>query len=128
LPIEDFGQQHLNDNADQSATRGQVLPHFQQIVSGALMPLCPIAAVFLFLCGQLLVLCWSVSRSVQNKGSRALGVSLQKENYALVEAGVSPDLDAIFDDDVTVDSYLKVFQNDPSLSIFDTNDVFNFKN
>ncbi len=39
------------------------------------------------------------------------------ENNALVEAVVSPDLDAIFDNDITVDSFLKVFQKYPGLSI-----------
>ncbi len=47
LPIKDFGQQRLNSSANWSAAKGGwVLPHFQQIVSGALMPPCPIAAVF----------------------------------------------------------------------------------
>ncbi len=50
------------------------------------------------------------------------------ENNALVEAGVSSDLDAIFEDDVTVDSFLKAFQKDPSLSMRNTNDTFKFKN
>ncbi len=46
-PINDFGQQRLNGAADLSAAEdGRVLPHFQQIVSGASTPLCPIAAVF----------------------------------------------------------------------------------
>jgi hypothetical protein len=39
------------------------------------------------------------------------------EYNALVEAGISQDLDAIFDDDVTVDSFLKAFQEDPGLSM-----------
>jgi hypothetical protein len=69
LPIKDFGQQRLNGGANWSAAKvGQVSPHFQRIFSGASMPLCPIAAVFQFLCGQLLVLvgrllvvgCWSL--------------------------------------------------------------------
>jgi hypothetical protein len=50
------------------------------------------------------------------------------ENNALVEAEVSPDLDAIFDNDVTVDSFLKAFQKDPGLSMCDTNDASKFKN
>ncbi len=50
------------------------------------------------------------------------------ENNALVEAGVSPDLDAIFDDDFSVDSFLKAFQKKPGLAIRDTNDAFKFKN
>ncbi len=50
------------------------------------------------------------------------------ENNALVEAGVSPELDAIFKDDVTMDSFLKAFQKDPGLSICDTDDAFKFKN
>jgi hypothetical protein len=37
------------------------------------------------------------------------------ENNSLVEVGVSPDLDAIFDNDITVDSFLKAFQKDPGL-------------
>ncbi len=72
LPIKDFGQQRLNGGADWSAAKaGQVLPHFQQILSGALTLPCPIAGVFWFLCGQSLVgrlVGWSVSRSaVQSK-------------------------------------------------------------
>ncbi len=50
------------------------------------------------------------------------------ENNALVTAGLSPDLDAIFDNDVMVDSFLKAFQDYPGLSIHDTNDAFKFKN
>ncbi len=50
------------------------------------------------------------------------------ENNALVEVGISQDLDAIFDDDVTVDLFLKAFQEDPSLSMRNTNDTFKFKN
>ncbi len=50
------------------------------------------------------------------------------ENNALVEAGISQNLDAIFDNDVTVDSFLKAFHKNPSLSMRDTNDVFKFKN
>ncbi len=50
LLIKDFDQQRLNSSADWSAVKGgQVLPHFQQIVSEASTPSCPIAAVFLFL-------------------------------------------------------------------------------
>jgi hypothetical protein len=50
------------------------------------------------------------------------------ENNALVEAGFSQDLDAIFNNDVTVDLFLKAFQEDPGLSMCDTNDAFKFKN
>ena len=50
------------------------------------------------------------------------------ENNTLVEAGVSPDLDAIFNDDVSMDSFLKAFQKDPGLAIRNTNDTFKFKN
>jgi hypothetical protein len=50
------------------------------------------------------------------------------ENNALVEAGISQDLDAIFDDNVTVDSFFKAFQEDPGLSMRNTNDAFKFKN
>jgi hypothetical protein len=40
-------QQCLNGAANWSAAKnGQVLPHFEHIVSGASMPPCPIAAVF----------------------------------------------------------------------------------
>jgi hypothetical protein len=47
LPIYEYRQQRLNGGADRSAAKdGQVLPHFQQIVTGALMPPCPIAVVF----------------------------------------------------------------------------------
>jgi hypothetical protein len=48
--------------------------------------------------------------------------------YALVELGFSQDLDAIFNDDVTVDSFLKALQEDSGLSMRDDNDAFNFKN
>ncbi len=50
------------------------------------------------------------------------------EKNAFVEAGVSLDLDAIFDNDVTVDSFLRAFQENPGLSICNTNDAFKFKN
>jgi hypothetical protein len=61
---------------------------------------------------------------------RKLGDGCHKspENTALVEAGVSPDLDAIFDDDISVDSFLKAFQKDPGLAICDTDDALKFKN
>jgi hypothetical protein len=51
LPINDFGQQRLNGTAnDWSAAKGgQVLSHFEHIVSGASTPPCPITAVFKFL-------------------------------------------------------------------------------
>jgi hypothetical protein len=46
IPNDDFGQQRLNGTANWSATKDdQVFPHFQQIVSGALMPPCPTMAV-----------------------------------------------------------------------------------
>ncbi len=45
--LTNFGQQRLNGAANWSvAEDGRVLPHFQQIVSGVLMPLCLIVAVF----------------------------------------------------------------------------------
>jgi hypothetical protein len=45
--IYNFGQQCLNNAADWSAAEGgQILSHFQHIVSGVSMPLCLIAAVF----------------------------------------------------------------------------------
>ncbi len=50
------------------------------------------------------------------------------ENNALVEAGISQNLNAIFDNDVTVDLFLKPFQEDPVLSMCNTDDVFKFKN
>ncbi len=50
------------------------------------------------------------------------------ENNALVEAGFSQDLDAIFYNDVTVDLFLKAFQKDSGLSMRDTNDAFKFRN
>ncbi len=50
------------------------------------------------------------------------------ENNALVEAGVSPDLNAIFNDDVSMDSFLKAFQKEPGLAICNTDDAFKFKN
>ncbi len=50
------------------------------------------------------------------------------ENNALVEAEISQDLDAIFNYDITMDSFLKAFQEDPSLSMCDTDDAFKFKN
>jgi hypothetical protein len=47
LQINSFHQQHLNCATDWSAAKGgQVLLHFEHIVSGAATPLCPIAAVF----------------------------------------------------------------------------------
>ncbi len=56
LPINNFGQQHLNGAANWSAAEGgRVLPHFENIVSGALTPPCPITAVFQFPCGRLVV-------------------------------------------------------------------------
>ncbi len=61
-------------------------------------------------------------RKVGNAGHKS------PENNALVEAGVSPDLDAIFNNDITMDSFLKAFQDNPSLCIRDTNDAFKFEN
>jgi hypothetical protein len=58
-------------------------------------------------------------RKVGNVGHKS------PENNALVEA---EDLDAIFDDDVSMDSFLKAFQKDPSLAICDTGDAFKFNN
>jgi hypothetical protein len=46
-PIYNYRQQCLNGVANRSAAKdGQVLPHFQQIVTEASTLLCPIAAVF----------------------------------------------------------------------------------
>ncbi len=65
-----YDKQCLNGTADRTAAKGgQVLPHFQQIVSGASMPLCPIAAVFNSSASGQSVIGWSV----HNKGSQALG-------------------------------------------------------
>jgi hypothetical protein len=50
------------------------------------------------------------------------------ENNALVEVGISQNLDAIFDDDITMDLFLKAFQEDPGLPMRNTNDAFKFKN
>jgi hypothetical protein len=61
-------------------------------------------------------------RKVGNLGHKSPG------NNALVEAGVSLDVDTIFDDDNIVDSFLKVFQDNPGLSICDMDDAFKFKN
>jgi hypothetical protein len=46
------------------------------------------------------------------------------ENNAVVEAGISQDSDAIFDNDLTMDSFLKAFQEDPGLSMRNTDDMF----
>jgi hypothetical protein len=53
---------------------------------------------------------------------------MSPENNALVKTEVSPDLDAIFDNDLTVDSFVNAFENNPGLSIHGTNDAFKFKN
>ncbi len=50
------------------------------------------------------------------------------ENNALMEAGISQHLDAIFDNDVTVDIFIKAFQEDPGLSMRNTNATYKFKN
>jgi hypothetical protein len=58
LPINDFGQQCLNGITNWSAAKGgQVLPHFEHIVSGASMPPCPIVAVFSILCKRSWLVC-----------------------------------------------------------------------
>ncbi len=49
------------------------------------------------------------------------------EDNALVVVGISQDLDAIFNDDITVDWFLKAFQEDPGLSMCNTDDAFKFK-
>jgi hypothetical protein len=61
-------------------------------------------------------------RTVGNVGHKS------PENKALVKARISQDLDAIFDNGVTVDSFLKAFQKDPGLSMRDTDDAFKFQN
>jgi hypothetical protein len=56
LPFKDYHQQRLN-GADWSAAKdGRVFAHFQQIVSGALILPCPIAAVIQFFCGQSVII------------------------------------------------------------------------
>jgi hypothetical protein len=60
-------------------------------------------------------------RKVGNVGHKSPG------NNTLVEVGISQDLDAIFDNDVTVDSFLKAFQKDRGLSMRNTNDAFKIK-
>jgi hypothetical protein len=60
-------------------------------------------------------------RKVGNVGHKS------PENNALVEAGISQDLDAIFDNDVTVDLFLKAFWEDPGLSMRNTNEAFKLK-
>ncbi len=61
-------------------------------------------------------------RKVGNVGHKS------PENNALVEAGISQDLDAIFDNDITMDLFLKALQDDPGLSMRNTNSAFKFKN
>ncbi len=61
-------------------------------------------------------------RKVGNVGHKS------PENNALVKARISQDLDAIFDNDITMDSFHKASQEDPSLPMRNTNDVFKFKN
>jgi hypothetical protein len=61
-------------------------------------------------------------RKVGNVGHKS------PENDALVKTGVSPDLDAIFNDDVIMDSFVKTFETNHGLSIHGTNDAFKFKN
>jgi hypothetical protein len=57
--ISNFGQQCLNGVANRSAANdGQVLPNFEQILSGAWMLPCPIAAVILIPLHS--ILCWLV--------------------------------------------------------------------
>jgi hypothetical protein len=48
-------------------------------------------------------------------------------NNALVEPDFSQNLDVIFDNDVTVDSFLKALQEDSGLAMHDEDDAFNFK-
>ena len=49
-------------------------------------------------------------------------------NNALVEPDFSQNLDAIFDNDVMVDSFLKAFQEDSGLAMRNDNDAFKFNN
>ncbi len=71
--ITNFGQQHLNGTADWFAAEdGQVLPHFQQIVNGALMLPCPIKTVFNSSASGRLV-SWSVGRSVSRSVCWSVG-------------------------------------------------------
>ncbi len=46
----------------------------------------------------------------------------------LVEPDFSQNLDAIFDDDIMVDLFLKAFQEDSGLVMLDDNDGFKFNN
>ncbi len=61
-------------------------------------------------------------RKVGNVGHKSPG------NNALVELDFSRNSDAIFDDDVTVDSFLKAFQEDSGLAMRNDDDVFKFNN
>jgi hypothetical protein len=60
-------------------------------------------------------------RKVGNVGHKSPGNNV-------LEPGFSQNLDAIFDNDVTVDLSLKALQEDSGLAMGDDNDVFNFKN
>jgi hypothetical protein len=61
-------------------------------------------------------------RKVGNVGHKSPG------NNALVEPDFSRNLDAIFNNDVTVDSFLKNFQEDSGLAMHNDNDAFKFNN
>jgi hypothetical protein len=49
-------------------------------------------------------------------------------NNALVEPDFSWNLDAIFDNDITVDLFLKAFQEDSGLAMRNDDDAFKFNN
>jgi hypothetical protein len=61
-------------------------------------------------------------RKVGNVGHKSPG------NNALVEPDFSRNLDAIFDDDVTVDSFLMAFQEESGLAMRDDDEAFKFNN
>jgi hypothetical protein len=61
-------------------------------------------------------------RKVGNVGHKSPG------NNALVEPDFSWNLDAIFDNDVTVDLFLKAFQEDSGLAMRNDDDAFKFNN
>jgi hypothetical protein len=61
-------------------------------------------------------------RKVGDVGHKSSG------NNTLVEPDFSWNLDAIFNDDVTADSFLKAFQEDSGLAMRDDDDAFKFNN
>ncbi len=61
-------------------------------------------------------------RKVGDVGHKSTG------NNALVEPDFSWNLDAIFDNDITVDLFLKAFQEDSGLAMRNDDDAFKFNN